>query len=125
MALPAGLLTTTCDIYRGNPPPGGTTPASSNVPCQLVPQYAASARALNSIAKSWTHYLVVNSSVDIRDGYAGSTNAWQYANADTVYIPTGGSTAYVVVFVEVRGKGTPGEHKRVYLDRQAPNWPTL
>ena len=38
---------------------------------------------------------------------------------------TGGTTAYAVIFVEVRGKGSAGEHKRVYLDRQLPAWPTL
>jgi hypothetical protein len=123
MPLPAGLLTTTCSIHRNNPP--DVTPASTNVPCQLVPDYAAAARNLHSTAKPWTHYLVLASSVDIRDGYAGSTNLWNYAQADTVYVPSGGTTAYVVVFVEVRGKGTPGEHKRVYLDRQAPSWPTV
>ncbi len=61
---------------------------------------------------------------DIRDDYQGSETGWVYANSDTVVIPSGG-TDYVVVFVEVRGKGTAGEHKRVYLDRQLPGWPAV
>jgi hypothetical protein len=123
MPLPAALLTTTCDIYRGNPPSGG--PATTNVPCQLVADYARGAQVLNNALRSWTHYLVLDSSVDVRDSFAGVNQPWNYPASDTVKIPSGGTTAYAVVLVEVCGKGTAIEHKRVYLDRQAPNWPAL
>ena len=125
MSLPSSLLSTTCDIYRGNPPPNNATPAATDVPCQLVASYLSGSRALNNNLKTWTHYIVLNSNVDIRDGYQGSTQVWQYQNADTIHIPSGGTTAYAVVFVEVRGRGTVGEHKRVYLDRQGPSWPAV
>src|SRR5437016_6045269 len=104
MPLPSGLLSTTCDIYRGNPPAGGASPAATDVPCQLVASYLSGSRALNNNLKTWTHYIVLNADADIRDGYEGSTQAWQYQNADTITIPSGGTTAYAVVFVEVRGK---------------------
>lgn len=125
MPLPTEFLTTTCSVYRGNPPPGGSSPAATNVPCQLVADFAAGARTMGSAQRNWTHYLLVNEDVDVRDSYAGHGQAWPAADADSVFVPSGGTTRYAVVFVEVRGKGTAGEHKRVYLDRQAPGWPSL
>jgi len=131
MSLPRQQLTTTCDIYRSNPPMGGSNPVATNVPCQLIPDYFNGARVINSLQlvnngmKGWTHCLVLDTSADIRDSFPGSAGTWQYTNADTVYIPSGGSTAYAVVFVEVRGKGSTTEYKYVYLDRQLPNWPAL
>ena len=65
MSLPANLLPTTCDIYRGNPPSGGA--AATNVPCQLISSYADGAQMLNSNMRQWTHYLLLDSSADIRD----------------------------------------------------------
>src|SRR5579885_6893 len=115
MSLPSAVLTTTCDIYRLNPPPQGANPAASNVPCQLVADYRGGARVTSGALKPWTHYLIVHASVDVRDSFAGAGNPWTYSDADTVYVPSGGTTAYAVVFVEVRGKGTANEHKRVYL----------
>ena len=124
MSLPANLLPTTCDIYRGNPPSGGA--AATNVPCQLISAYADGAQMLNSNMRQWTHYLLLDSSADIRDSYAGGGQLWQFSNADTVHVPSGSTTAYAVVFVEVHGKGTAGEYKRAYLDRQAPsNWSNI
>ena len=117
------LLTTTCDIYRNNPPTGGAV--ATNVSCQLVPDYAGGAPIAGTPLRPWTHYLVIDTSVDIRDSFPGIGLAWNYGAADTIHIPSGGSTAYVVVFVEVRGKGAAEEHKRVYLDRQLPAWPVL
>jgi hypothetical protein len=53
---------------------------------------------------------------------AGSSN-----NPDTVYVPTKTGTPFTVVFVERVGKGTPFDHKRVYLQRESGlvvPWPT-
>jgi len=125
MPLPPAVLTTTCDIYRFNPPPLGAQPASTDVPCQLLADYSGGTRVVNLSAKPWTHYLLLDSSTDVRDSYPGAGGTWQFGNADTVHIPSGGTTAYAVVFVELCGKGTAGEHKRVYLDRQLPSWPAL
>jgi hypothetical protein len=87
--------------------------------------YASGARAVTPLLRPWTHYLNLDSSVDVRDSYPGQAGSWLLGNADTVHVPSGGTTAYVVIFVEVRGKGTPAEHKRVYLDRLTPAWPAL
>ena len=125
MSLPLQLLTTTCDIYRGNPPPGGATPAATNVPCQLVPDYAHGALVPANSARGWTHYLVLDTTVDLRDSFPGMNIPWAFGNTDTVHIPSGSSTAYAVVFVELSGKGGANEHKLAYLDRLLPNWPTL
>lgn len=125
MPLPQTLLTTTCDVYRFNPPPLDAQPASTNVPCQLIPDYVGGSLARNLNSRPWTHYLLLDTGVDVRDSYPGAGNSWSFGNADTVHIPSGGTTAYAVVFVEVGGKGTASEHKRVYLDRLAPSWPAL
>jgi hypothetical protein len=53
---------------------------------------------------------------------AGTTN-----NPDSVYLPNQNGTPFYVVFIERVGKGTPFDHKRVYLQRCAGvviSWPT-
>jgi hypothetical protein len=124
MSLISQLLTTTCDIYRNNPHAGGATPDVTAVPCQLVSDYGHGTLQRATGMKSWTHYLLLDTAVDLRDGYQGN-QLWNYPNADTVVIPTGGLTVYAVVFVEIIGRGSIGEHKRAYLDRQTPTWPDL
>jgi hypothetical protein len=39
-------------------------------------------------------------------------------------VPDSTGTAFLVKFVERVGYGTPNDHKRVYLDRAGPTWPT-
>jgi hypothetical protein len=113
---------TTCDIYRsGITPP--TSPAVAAVPCFLQADWRggneAGDRAVNTLA--WTHFMLVDVSVDIRDAYTGHmTSTLQ----DTIYVPDQTGTAFNVMFVERLQRGTPQEHKRVFLDRQTPSWPT-
>jgi hypothetical protein len=112
---------TTCDIYRtGNAPPAA--PDVSAQKCHLKSDWQHGREAGEGNANvSWTHVMLVDVTVDIRDWYAGQgTNAAQ----DTVYIPDKNGSSYRVVFVERLQRGTSDEHKRVYLDRQAPTWPT-
>jgi hypothetical protein len=59
--------------------------------------------------------------VDIRDGYTGFLSQLVQ---DSVYVPDKNGTHFVVIFVERVDRGTPHEHKRVFLDRQVPAWPT-
>jgi hypothetical protein len=72
----------------------------------------------------WTHRMYVQDSDDVRDNFPA-------APANTVYIPANGaandltqSTEFLVVFVGVLNRNTPQQYKRVFLKRQAPNWPT-
>jgi hypothetical protein len=122
MSLPSSLLTTTCDIYR---PLGAPSPTVSGVPCQLVPAFAQG-QPVGPTALIWTHYLLVNPGVDIRDGCTrgAGLDSISYADGDGVVIPGGaGNTRYAVVWVEYVYRGQANEHKRVYLIRDQPAWP--
>jgi hypothetical protein len=122
MALPAALLTTTCDVYR---PFGAASPTLTNVPCHLAAVFGeGQPRSANALW--WTHYLLVDAGVDVRDGCARSAgaDAVTYADGDQVVVPAGADhTSYVVVWVEVVARGQAGEYKRVYLLRHQAHWP--
>lgn len=118
--IPAALLPATCDIYRGNPPVGAAVAVA--VPCQLVAAWALGDRIMGATMRNYTDYLLVQPGVDIRDSFPGTVGPWNYAAADTVVVPSGSDARYAVVFVEVRGLGTPLHHQRVYLDRTRAPW---
>src|SRR5437867_4154710 len=122
MSLPSNLLPTTCDLYR---PYTAASPTTSNIPCQLVCDLAGG-RPRGSGNLLWTHYMLVNSDVDIRDGCtrAAGADALTYADGDGLRIPSGaGNTRYVVVWVECVQRGGSNEHKRAYLIRDTATWP--
>jgi hypothetical protein len=115
-------------VYRLFPPVGGSAPVATAISGTLTSDYARGAQALNSNLRTWTHRLVVPASLDVRDGYKGSTQVWQYQDSDVVVIPTqtgnwppGAGTAYVVVMVQQFDL----THKVLFLDRQDPHWPVL
>ena len=91
------------------------------LPCILAPDWRPGQdngdRRVNAIA--WTDVMLVDATVDVRDGYTG---ACTFTAQDTVYIPDAGGTPFTVVFVELCQRG-PAQYKRVYLDRGLPNWP--
>src|SRR5262245_30231684 len=119
MPIPTPLLTTTCDIYR---PFGAASPTTSNVACQLSPDLVQGTQGGVLV---WTHTLDLASGTDLRDGCtrAVGANAITYADGDEVRIPSGGATRYVVVWVEVRNRGSALECLRAYLLRHLPSWP--
>lgn len=120
MALPV-QPNTTLDIYRNaNDPPAA--PDVAGVSGLLRPAYHAGSEASERTGgTAWTHVLLVDSSIDIRDGYVNGT---PLAGAfDKVYVPDRNGTPFRVIFVElIRLK--LAEHKRVYLQRAALSWPT-
>src|SRR5690242_4039234 len=123
MSLPVAA-NTTCDIYRvGKSPPAA--PDVPGVPCFLRPDWRAGQdngdRAAVPNSLTWTHVLLVDVSVDIRDRYLGALGD---APQDSVYVPDQNGTQFFVTFVERIGRGTSLDHKRVYLDRATPTWPT-
>ncbi|MCS7045112.1 MAG: hypothetical protein NZO58_02025 [Gemmataceae bacterium] len=123
MALPI-QPNTTCDIYRfGVMPPA--PPAVAAVPCYLQPAWRAGQeqgdRSTTPVQLCWTHIMLVETDVDLRDCYLGSLGA---GFQDTVYVPDRHGTAFRVVFIERVHRNQALDHKRVYLDRQAPPWPT-
>src|SRR5262249_52155253 len=122
MSLPVAP-NTTCDIYRSSHSPPAA-PDVAGVPCFLKGDWRGGQEAgdrPNSGADTWTHIMLVDVSVDIRDGYTGFLSQLVQ---DSVYVPDKNGTRFVVIFVERVDRGTPHEHKRVFLDRQVPAWPT-
>jgi hypothetical protein len=115
MAMPPDLLLSTCDVYR---PFGAGSPTLTNVPCRLVGDFPRGRIAAGAIPE-WTHYADLDADADIRDGCTRTAGAYvpTYADGDELRIPSGGSTRYVVVWVEKVDAGTPREFKRAYLLR--------
>jgi len=113
---------TTCDIYRdGNSPPAA--PDVAGVPCYLVADYGRHTESGEGdpMEFRFTHTMLVTLDTDIRDGY---TIGAQTGTQNSVWIPDQNGTQFYVRFVEVKARGTPGAHKKVYLDRLLPTWPT-
>ena len=65
--------------------------------------------------------MLIDVSVDLRDSYTGQS---LHMTQDAVYVPDKNGTRFRVIFIERVQRGTPHEHKRVYLDRHAPTWPS-
>ena len=118
MAIPSGLMQTTCDIYR---PFGAGGPTYTGVPCRLVADFSRSRGAAGAVPE-WTHCLVVDVGVDIKDGCTRAVGSagLTYADGDEVRVPSGATAPrFVVVWVEVADCGTAREFKRAYLVRHA------
>jgi hypothetical protein len=121
MALPV-QPNTTCDIYRsGNAPPA--SPDVAGVVCLLKADYGLGLERGegDSASKKYSHKMLVDCATDIRDAYDAGTIG---ANADTVYIPDKNGVAYKVVYVEIAAAGSAASHKRVFLSRKGPTWPS-
>jgi hypothetical protein len=121
MAIPLAP-NTTCDIYRtGHAPPAA--PDVAAVRCRLGADYGAGLEhgEGDSPDLKFTHTLLVDVATDVRDGYDAGTVG---GTADTVYVPDKTGTAWTVVFVERRQRGTPQDHLKVYLVRRQPSYPT-
>lgn len=118
----AGLeFNTTCDIYAGWA--SGMT-RSTGTPCRLVPDLPPGRRRVSSAPLTWTHVLLLQPDVAIRDACtrtAGSPEV-SYADGDEVRIPSGSTNKFVTVWVEVVNDGLPTKYKRVYLTRDAVDW---
>lgn len=79
---------------------------------------------------NWTHVLYLPPGTDVRDAYNSQLDpARNNTIADTIIVKDSSNsakkTAFYVVFVELKLRGTPAAHLRVYLDRFQPYaWPT-
>jgi hypothetical protein len=97
---------------------------AEGLPIFLRADYAGSIEHGEGDSPVWryTHVALVPLEQDVRDGYVGGsqTGFW-----DTLWVPgRAGGTPFQVFFVERRGRGTAQDHKRVYLVRLTPPWPT-
>lgn len=119
MTLP--LANTTGDVYRWpNVPPA--TPAVAAVPLLLRGDYHRFLEAgEGDSGDHFTHIALADADADIRDDYTGHGRS---GAADAVYVPDRNGTRFTVVFVERVGRGTAFDHRRVYLMRESPAWPT-
>jgi hypothetical protein len=117
---------TTCDVYRsGNAPPAA--PDVAGVKIFLTEDFATAhnAAVASSTYARWTHLALMAPTTDIRDGYGTSANfQLSFSSFDTIYVPDKNGQAYQVLFVARAGRGTPGDIKKVYLQRQTGSWPT-
>jgi hypothetical protein len=121
---------TTADLYH-NPHAPPAAPDVAGVKLLLQGDFASAHAASigGTTPWRWTHIALVDPSLDVRDAYTGgntptvgegTTGSWQ----DVLYVPNKSETPFNVVFVERLGRGTPGDVKRVYLQRGAPAWPS-
>src|SRR5262249_1510568 len=94
MSIPVVNLTTTCDIYR---PFGAGAPTTTGVGCRLVSDIERGLLTGSSVL-TWSHYIDVDDSVDIRDacGRLGGGPGIVYADGDEVRIPNASGSRYVV-----------------------------
>jgi len=107
------VANTTCDIYYSP-----NAPDVAAVPCNLSAEFEEGSEAsVGNQTFRWTHLLYVDAAVDVRDSYPSNP-------ANKVYVPDKNNTGFSVVFVELVNRGTPAAYKRVFLNRQAPTWPT-
>lgn len=103
---------------------GSGTVTTSGLDCTWRSDFSRSRQRQAGAQVFWTHIMVCEASVDIRDGStrgAGGT-IYSYADGDEVRIPSGASSPrFVVAWVETVNKGASGpdlyEYKRVYLHR--------
>ncbi len=103
-------------IYRSNHLPPDPLDVA-NVAGYLQPAYE---RGRGEQA-TFTHVLLLDVAVDIRDGYSRGS----YGDADRIVLPSSGGALYLVRFVERLGRDSAFDHKRVFLDRQLPTWPSV
>lgn len=109
---------TTCDVYVGGATPPAA-PSTAAVPCYLVPRFQLGQEASEGdLNYQWTHLMLVDKDKDVRDDYPAVPTTCR------VYVPDKDGTGFNVVFVELVYRGLPGAHKKVYLDRRAPTFPT-
>jgi hypothetical protein len=95
---------TTCDVFHNRGGPGGS-PDIAGVNIALTP------RPGNLKTQIYTHWADMPLATDIR-------------GTDNIYVPNSNGTQFQVVGVVRSGYGTGGDFKRVYLNRQAVNWPS-
>jgi hypothetical protein len=114
MAIPNPMLSIRLDLYR---PFGSLIPTEIDLPGRIVPAAEAGRRVVSGDVQ-WTHFLDVDTNIDIRDGCTRTTGENQLTYADGDEIRIADTTArYVVVWVETQNEGTPQAFKRAYLMR--------
>ena len=105
----------TFDVYRGsNAPPN--PPDVAGQKGYLIDRFRNIKPPGSSTMPygTYTHILRIALGVDVRDGPTGG---------DTLYIPNQNGTSFAVKWIGREGRGTPLDHKVVYLVRSAAVYP--
>lgn len=120
---PGGVVTN-LDVYR---PFGAAAAFATGQPCVFyadLPQGRGAYSGGNYF--TWTDYVDVSSSLDVRDGCnrAAGLDVIVYGDGDEVRVPSGTAvTRYVVVRVTNMRDSAGNYFKRVFLLRDQPHWP--
>jgi hypothetical protein len=117
---------TTCDVYRtGNSPPAA--PDVPALPINLQGRWedgqaeGTSGASILGYPRLFTHTAHFSLTDDVRDRFRGGVAP---VAQDTIYVPDQNGTPFLVGFIERVTRFQPSDHYLIYLDRQAPTWPT-
>lgn len=98
----------------------GGSPIAADVPGYLEGAYDEGLESAEADADfRYTHLLLVDDAVDVRDDFADFSAA---SGRDVIHLPGAGGTPLEVVYVERQYFGL--DVKRIFLNRQPPPWPT-
>jgi hypothetical protein len=108
-----------CDVWTGD----FSLPQSvriANVPCNVVPLLHRQSSPLQFDLSNlyWTHYVVVNASVDIHDAYLSVFPPSGQSQSDWLEIPPGSGKFLVVGVMTVCFAGTPQVYKKCYCNKR-------
>jgi hypothetical protein len=95
----------------------GGVPAATAVRALLVPKGQS-----NLTTPYYTHLLLVNPTVDVRDDFLTTLKAGP--NADVVGVPDKNGTRFTVLLVRRKGRGTALDLKECLLLRTGVTFPT-
>jgi hypothetical protein len=113
------FFATTMDVYSGGTfPPPGAAKRSSSVSVLLTGTFLEASRQRIAAGDSYTHVLICDPAIEVRDGYASFGGGTP--TADYVTIPAGVQHCYwQVTFVFITVLPNIGRKKVVLLNRQA------
>jgi hypothetical protein len=121
--LPANLAFTpnTMDIYTGatnNPIPPSGSKRTTAAAMLITGTFMEGVRQKLSSTFGYTHIILVDPNLEIRDGYA--SNNTSEGTCDVLAIPTGVANYWVVIFSFVTEIPNLGRRKVILADRRTP-----
>jgi hypothetical protein len=136
---PGGLITympkqlsfvsTTMDVYTGNAtvPPPAQNKRTTATDVAICGTFLEGSRIRSEAAFAFTHILLCDAAVEIRDGYISNATPETVANQDLLQIPSGSGNWWRVILSHWVLIPTLGRRKVIIADRQTTptNWPQL
>lgn len=121
----------TMDIYTGNAtvPPPGANRRQQNVACLIAGTALEGTRQRTNTGFGYTHIILCDPTIEIRDGYTGAAAAPTVAAEDLLNIPAGTPTKnyWAVVLSQIVVLPSVGRKKLILADRRGPvgDWTVL